>query len=404
MGELTLDADTAFAAGFEPGLLDRALSVIRGGVGRDAARDAYPGALVAVARGGRLVALEAFGWAALAPAPVPLRPDHVFDVASLTKVVVTTPAVLLLLERGLLSLEDRLDRFFPELREAPLGEARVWHLLTHTAGLPNWFPVAVEAPRHGGVVEALAAVRLGAVPGERVEYSCAGFILLGLLVERLTGEDLAAFAAREVFAPLGLASTTYLLLDREIPADLRSRLVPTELRAATDRGRELEAAFRERGAWLGEWAIRHPGGRATGVADDENAAYLGGLAGNAGLFSTAADLLAVGQAWLDRGVARTGRRLLSPAVVAAATRNWTPGRGENRGLGWQLPAPESSFGDLMSPASFGHTGFTGTGLWIDPERQFVAVLLTNRLQFGRGNEQVMRLRRLFLNSLVAALR
>ncbi|MGE5623413.1 MAG: serine hydrolase domain-containing protein, partial [Methanocella sp.] len=343
--------------------MDRALAVILAGVGPDAERDAYPGAVAAVARNGRLAALEAYGWAALAPDPVPLAPDAVFDVASITKVAVTTPSILLLLERGALSLEDQLERFFPELSGRSLGQARVSHLLTHTAGLPNWFPLAAEAPRCGGVLQALAAAPLAAGFGERVEYSCAGFILLGLLVERLTGEGLSTFAAREVLLPLGLTETTYLPLDRPVPESLRPRLVPTEVRLLTDRGRELAEAMRQRGAWLDEWAARHPEGLARGVADDENAAYLGGVAGNAGLFSTAPDLLAYGQAWLDLRAAKRTDRLLSPATAAVATRNWTAGREENRGLGWQLPGPGSSLGDRMSPSSFGHSGFTGTGLW-----------------------------------------
>jgi CubicO group peptidase (beta-lactamase class C family) len=138
------------------------------------------------------------------------------------------------------------------------------------------------------------------------------------------------------------------------------------------------------------------------VVHDENAAFLGGRSGNAGLFSTVTDLLTYGQLWLSGG--QLGEvRLFGPETVGLATRNWTPGLADSRGLGWQLPGGDNSFGDLLARESFGHTGFTGTGLWLDPVHRMAVVLLTNRLQLGRTNERLFRVRKLILNSLVAAL-
>ena len=250
-------------AGFEPALLERALEIVRRGAGTDPERDAYPGAVVAVARDGRLAAAEAVGSAEIAGAP--MRWEHVFDIASLTKVVATTTAVLILLERGLLCLDDRLAQFFPETRDRPLGGVAIRQLLTHTSGLPGWVPLAEILPRHDNAVEALAEVPLGAPPGERFEYSCAGFILLGRLAELLTGVGLAEFVAREIAAPLGLGAARYLPLDRPIPGDMAGRLVPTESRAVSDRGVSLMEAVPRSGQMAGVWEARHPRGRARGV-------------------------------------------------------------------------------------------------------------------------------------------
>lgn len=390
-------------AGFDPCLLQRALDIVRRGAGTDPAVYAYPGAVVAVMRGGQLAVCEAVGYADLEPEPRPMRLDHVFDAASLTKVVAAATSILILLEQGLLCLDDRLARFFPELRNQPLGGVSIRQLLTHTSGLPGWLPLYQLQPRDGSVVETLAAVPLGASPGARVEYSCLGFILLGRLVESLAGVGLAEFVAREIATPLGMVDTRYLPLDRLIPAELEPRLVPTERRSASEQGTALLKAVGGDGTWVAEWEARHPDGRARGMVHDENAAWLGGVSGNAGLFTTAADLLSFGLMWLNAG--KSGdNRILSPRTIMASTRNHTAGMGENRGLGWQLPSPDTSFGDLVSPACFGHTGFTGTGLWVDPWYDLVVVLLTNRLQFGRENQGVHRIRRLFLNALLAGLR
>lgn len=324
---------------------------------QDAIQDQQiPGAVALVAQGERLIAHEALGMAHPA-AGLPMAKDTIFDLASLTKVTATLPAVLLLLEEGALRLDDPVSRFLPAF---PSPEVRVRHLLTHTSGLPADFPIHSFAE-----AVAMAPVK---PPGAQVVYSDIGFILLGLIVEVLTGERLDLFFARRVAAPLGMTGTLY----QPAPA-LRPRIAATEYRD-----------------YLGahQWGEVH----------DEKATRLGGVAGHAGLFGTAEDLWRYAQAWL------LGQPyLLSRATVRAASRSYTDALGERRGLGWLLRSEEyPSCGDLVSHSTYGHTGFTGTSLWIDPEQALVVVLLTNRVYYGR-HDHILRLRPRFHNAVVAAL-
>lgn len=387
----------------------RAVNVVRDWCGQDPRRYAYPGAVVLVVKDGQVVVKQALGTASVYPvgsefaASGEMRTDYVFDVASVTKVAVTTTAVLMLAEAGLICLNDPLAIFFPQLRGLALGDVCLWHLLTHTAGFDGSSMLFEQAEHDLDPVSAISRVALRWAPGTYVQYSCLGFILLGRVIERVAGERLDDFARENIFAPLGMSDTSFLPLDRPVPARFRGRIVPTEPRSSTDRGRGLSAAFERRRLCLDEWASRHmEGDIPCGVVHDENAAWLGGVAGNAGLFSTAEDLVKLGQMYLYEGTL-DGTRVLSPASVRTATRNWTAlCCGETRGLGWQLPSRDSPFGDLAPEGCFGHTGFTGTGLWVDAKHRMVAVLLTNRLQFTRSNELILRVRRLFLNSLFAA--
>lgn len=212
--------------------------------------------------------------------------------------------------------------------------------------------------------------------------------------------SLADFAARYVFEPLALDDTRFLPLARPIPPAYRHRILPTERRDASVRGRVVTAEIERRGEWVDAWRERHVNGAACGVVHDENAAFLGGIAGNAGVFTTASDLLAFGQMYLAGGRGR-GARILSPASVEAATRDRT-GRPLQRGLGWQISGEAGTFGVLAHPSAYGHTGFTGALLMVDRTREVVVVLLSNRLQFSRANERILRVRRLFLNALFAA--
>lgn len=387
-----------------------AIDVVRDWCGQDPRRYAYPGAVVMVVKDGQVVVKQALGKASVYlvgsefAASGEMRTDHVFDVASVTKVAVTTTALLMLADAGLVCLSDPLAIFFPQLRGLALGDVCLWHLLTHTGGFDGSSMLFEEAEHDLDPVSAVSKVALRWAPGTHVQYSCLGFILLGRVVERVAGERLDDFARENIFVPLRMSDTSFLPLDRPLPPRFRGRIVPSEPRSSTDRGRSLSAAFERRRLYLEEWASRHmEGDIPCGVVHDENAAWLGGVAGNAGLFSTAEDLVKLGQMYLCEGTL-DGARVLSPAWVRVATRNWTAPLccGENRGLGWQLPSRDSPFGDLAPEACFGHTGFTGTGLWIDAEHRMVAVLLTNRLQFTRSNELILRVRRLFLNSLFAA--
>lgn len=364
---LGLKAGSPAEAGLDPARLEVALALLAEEIGTGR----LAGAVAVVARRGIVAAHRSLGWAQLQPDRRAMAPDTVFDLASLTKVMATLPAALLLLERGAFRLDDPVALFLPGL--AAGSAVRVRHLLTHTAGLP---PVAGAAPGPGreALLEHILATVLEHEPGDRAVYSDVGFILLGRVVEQVTGWPLDRVAREMVLGPLGLREAGF-----NPPPALRQRCAATEYRP--DLGRAQ-----------------------CGQVHDPTAAALGGVAGHAGLFASAGEVAAYAQLWLGGGNLG-GVQLLSPATVALALRDQTGALGGERfGLGWMLRSTEfSSSGDLFSAASFGHTGFTGTSVWADPERDLLAVLLTNRLHLARS-DHLRRLRPRFHNAVAAAAR
>lgn len=328
---------------------------------------AYGGAVALVEQGGRTTFRRALGAATFDPAPEPMTPETLFDLASLTKVVATLPALLRLVDAGVLDLDDPLGRSLPEFGQG--GRKRgvtVRRLLSHTAGLTAWLPLYLDHQGPDAYLAAIAASQPAHEPGADVVYSDLGFILLGEVVRRLTGRDIAAFAVEEIFAPLGLIETAYL------PSPARRARA-----AATERGNTTEREMcGDRATGFDRWRT----GLIRGQVHDGNAWYgLGGVSGHAGLFGTADDLARYGRLWLNGGEGAS-RRLLSPGLIAEATRRQAPGRG----LGWRVqpddPAErQETSGGALGNRAYGHTGFTGTSLWLDPDRDLVAVLLTNRL-------------------------
>lgn len=309
-----------------------------------------PGAVVAVGQGAEEVWRFAAGWADATPGRErPMREDTVFDLASLTKVVVTLPLVLGLVEEGLLALDDPVQAYLPEFAGPDKGRVRIRHLLAHTGGLA-WHREFYRTRSGPDVLAAAMAEPLVAPPGETTVYSDLGFMLLGEVVRRVRGQDLDAVACRLVFEPLGMGTAAY----RPPPA-WRERIAATEAAAGG-------------------------GGAKTGVVHDDNAEAMGGVSGHAGLFASAADLGRYAAAWLGAA----GEGWLSPAVRALALRPATPPPAR-RGLGWVLRGDEMDFmGDLWPDAAFGHTGFTGTSLAVDPGEGMWAVVLTNRVHLGRA--------------------
>ncbi len=383
----------------------RASKVIRKWCGTDPKVHAYPGAVALVSKQGKILMHEAFGFMRLCPDPVPMSTDCIFDLASLTKAVATTTAALVLIDYGEIGLDDPIEYFAPCLADHPLGKAQIRHLLTQTLGLTGWIPLFKIGARREDIPSFMRGVELSWPPGTRVQYSCPGFILLGWVIEKVTGMALDEFTRQRIFDPLEMTDTMFLSLDRPVPDRIRERLVPTESRSATSRGREIMEAFAqlEMAASQREWNARHIAGDIPcGVVHDENAAWLDGVAGNAGLFSTAEDLLKFGEMYLNEGV-YNGQPILSSSAIRIAQRNWTEGLpgDEHRGLAWQFATPGGPLGDLAPPGCFGHTGFTGTVMWIDPKDEVVVVLLTNRLQFPRSNQHILRVRRLFANTVFA---
>lgn len=330
-----------------------------------------PGAVVAIGRHGVLIGPRAIGLASLEPEEKPLRPDALYDMASVTKVVATTSCALMLIERGFMRLDDPVSLFLPDFMHETVA---IRHLLTHSSGLPAWRPLYQKWATPEEMIRALMQLPLEYETGQRVVYSCLGYIVLAQVIERVSSTPLDQLARREIFNPLAMRDTMY-----RPDAARRQRAVPTERDSRT-------GEFKQ------------------GVVHDENAFGLGGVSGNAGLFSTAADMAIFCQMLLNKGSYGT-TRILSPAMVDLATTSHTEHLNDSRGLGWVIKGHHrwSSAGDLFTSSSFGHTGFTGTSLWIDPVRDLFLVLLTNGVHPTREAAQHIRLRPLVANAVAAAI-
>lgn len=341
--------------------LDAAWQIVSDG----AAHGAYAGSVALVSHHDEIVLERACGQAVIEPESIPMRVETRFDLASLTKVVATLPAILQLIDRGDIDLDQPAAEILPSLSEDPAKRAiTVRHLLSHTSGLPAWLPVYLDQTGPDAYTAAIASAPLESTPSTEVVYSDLGFILLGEVVRAVTGCDVATYAAREIFAPLGMTATGF-----RPPVSERRSI------AATERGnpREIEMSG-ERAAGYGGWRQEI----IWGEVHDGNAHYgLDGIAGHAGLFGTAADLLRYGQCWLHGG-ALDGFRMLSEQIVVEAISEQAP----TRGLGWRVAGTERNPDELimpLGPGAYGHTGFTGTALWVAPDHDLVAVLLTNRV-------------------------
>lgn len=320
-----------------------------------------PGAVAAWGSGGQPPLVAVAGRARVQPEPEEAVASTWYDLASLTKPLVTGTLALLAVRDGALTLETTVGEALPAARARPLGAATIRQLLSHASGLPAWAPLYGLAAGPERIAEAILGLGLARPPGAAVEYSCPGFILLGLILERRLGQRLdQAFTAR-VLDPLGLSD----------------QLGFTARPGRRVAGGAAVAAFeRQQCVDLGLDPGRVPP-VGESLPDDGNARLLSGVSGNAGLFGTAEGVHRLASEYL----AGTGR-LLSPGEIERATGFAAGGRspGEQvRGLGWQLaPSPGCSAGPFLSRGSFGHTGFTGTSVWVDPEARVVMVLLANR--------------------------
>jgi CubicO group peptidase (beta-lactamase class C family) len=334
----------------------------------------FPGGVAVVRRAQKAVSSVAVGNAEVVPEHRAVQLDTLFDLASLTKVLCTVPVVLRLCAEGLVDLDAPLRRWLPELQEAPCGRVTVRQALAHTGGLPAWRPLYLEARGLDAVVQAVAKVPLEAEPGHRVVYSDLGVLLVGAAVERATGRRMDALFEEHVARPLGLGQSQFC------PPPAWHRRC-----AATERGNRYERDL------AGEAGAGFPWreGVIVGEVHDGNAYYaLGGVAPHAGLFSTAEEVARVAEAWAGPAAwLPEGYRLEAVRDQRGAA------AGPPRGLGWVLHHPEAFFAAL-GPRSFGHTGFTGTSVAVDPERALVVVLLTNRVH-PQVREGVADFRRAF---------
>ena len=358
------------------------LAFIDGAVAESIQRKELPGAVVLVARRGGVVWRKAYGARALVPAREEMTVDTLFDVASLTKVVATSTSALILVERGKLRLSDPVSRYIPELKSEGRERITVEHLLTHRSGYAPDFDLGDRWEGREEMLKRLYAEPLRNAPGARFVYSDIGMIVMGEIVHRVSGEPLDAFARKNIFEPLGMKDTGFRRIGvaDESEAAVR-RIAPTE----SVRGMRSYLGGTGDAGTSGETMLR-------GQVHDPTANRMGGVASHAGLFSTADDLAVFCQMILNGGELG-GVRILSPLGVAEMTRpRQVTEDGGARGLGWDVNTTFSTNrGDLFPPGSFGHTGFTGTSLWVDPASETFVVFLSNRVHpDGKGDVGPLR--------------
>lgn len=333
---------------------------------------AFPGGVLAVGYRGTLAHIRPFGRLTYESDAPLVTEATMYDLASLTKVIVTTTMAMMLVDDERLDLDKPVQDFLPRFQGAGKEQVSVRHLLTHSSGIDWWAPLYKELSGKKAYLEHIQQMDLVYEPGTKSLYSDLGLILLGEILERVAGQSLDHFAEEKIFMPLGMPNTTF-----RPGADLLERIAPTE--------------FDE---WRGR-LIR-------GEVHDENAYALGGIAPHAGLFSTAGDLARFAQMIINGGVFEHhrffSRRTLEAFVKRAGITD------SSRALGWDTKSPEkSSAGSLFSPNSFGHTGFTGTSIWIDPERELFVILLTNRVHPTRDNHLIRKVRPAVADAVVRAL-
>ncbi len=363
------------SAGFNPERLEQAADLLE----RAVVDGVTPGGVLLVARRGTVVLDHAAGRLTYDEGSAAVTPSTLYDLASLTKVIATTTLLMRRVEADALDLDAAAASYLPKLEESAVGGATLRDLLAHSSGLPCCTELFRELGEdldrdeaRGRYLEHIAGTELAVARRERAIYSDLGVLLLGEILERGSDRGLAQQVEEEVLEPLGLSDTGYVP-----PEELRERIAPTE---------------------FDSWRGRLPHGE----VHDENTLALGGIAPHAGLFGTARDVAVFGQAMLNGGVYGE-RRLADSETVALFTRRAELVPGSSRALGWDTPSDPSSAGRYFSARSFGHTGFTGTSLWIDPELDLIVVLLTNRVHPTRENIAIRRLRPAIHDAVVLAI-
>ena len=332
-----------------------------------------PGAVLAVVHQNSMVYLKAYGNKDIYPDTVPMRTNTIFDLASLTKSVSTATSVMILVERGKIRLNDPVSMYIPEFND----EIQIIHLLTHTSGLPPYAPVELLekklAENPNVLIQHIASVKRNVKPGEEFKYSCLNFITLQHIIEKVSNQSLRKFANENIFKVLGMRNTDYL------PEEIKLKQVaPTEKQPDNQ-------------VLLGK------------VHDPLARVLKQGISGNAGLFSDARDLAQFAAMLLNNGTL-FGRRVLSPLTVKVMTTVPSGFSAFGRTLGWDMYSSyASNQGDLLGPNTYGHTGYTGTSMIIDPDHKIAVILLTNRVH-PDDKGSVARLRAVVANAVVGAVR
>ena len=321
-----------------------------------------PGVTIAVGRNGHIAYMKGYGYIDWnQPGSPKADTNTLYDLASLTKVIATTTLAMILEETGQLDISRTVVSYLPEFNSPEKAQITVKQILTHSGGLEAGANIYATARGREQYLYQINARPLEYTPGSNMIYSDWDMILLQLVMERITGKTLDVLANEKIFRPLGMIDTQF-----QPPIALRPRIAPTQVDEAR-------------------------GGLLWGTVHDENAWAIGGVAGHAGLFSTAKDLALFSMMILNGGEGANGVRIVKPATIA----RWTARQGKEstRALGWDSPEGGSSAGQFFSPWSFGHTGFTGTSIWIDPEKDLFVVVLTNRVNPTRNNNRHVQLRR-----------
>ena len=349
----------------------RAFQVLRDGINQRA----FPGAAVAVTHQGKLIAHKAIGHFTYDATSSAVTAETIYDLASVTKVIATTTACMILYDRGLFKLDQPSVELLPGFAESGAGQrdarrqVTLHMLLAHSSGLPAYVKLFQTAHNKEELLKQALQVPLTADPSTRAEYSDIGFILLEQAMEKLSGEPLDQFCRREIFAKLNLSHTCFTPT-----ADLKLTIPPTE----DDR------TFRHR--------------LIQGEVNDENASVMGGVAGHAGCFSAALDVSVFAQCMLLGGIP-----LVKKETLEIFTRRQDSPAGTSRALGWDTPSQPSQSGKYFSSRSYGHLGYTGTSLWIDPDRRLSVTLLTNRTWPNRGSQSIKQFRPAFHDAVIEAL-
>lgn len=322
---------------------------------------AFPGAAIAAGRKNGFFLLKGFGKLSYGEESGSVKVDTLYDLASLTKVIVTTTACMKLYEEGKLRLDSKVFSYIPEFAVKGKDKITVWHLLTHSSGLPAYKRYFLETKGKGDIIKRICEEELEYEPGKKSVYSDLGFIILGVIVEKLTGQNLEDYIKRILFDPLEMKDTMF-----NPPKTLLGRIAPTE-----------DDPWRKK--------VVH------GEVHDENTYAMGGVSAHAGLFSTVKDLAKFCQMLLNGGI-YNGKRILKRSTIEYFTKRVDIPE-STRALGWDTPSKEgSSAGRFVSSKAFGHTGFTGTSMWIDPEKDLFVVFLTNRVHPTRENQKIREVR------------
>ena len=323
----------------------------------------FPGAVACILTDKKVLYHEAFGYRCVKPKKLPMLRTTLFDLASLTKPIVVGTLCMQFVEKGTLSLDTPAEKYLPEFRQTGVT---LKHLLTHTSGLPAWLPVYLRAPSREDVISYLGGIPLESQPGKKAVYSCLGYIVLGALLEKVAGQSLDKLAQDRIFAPLGMEWTRF-----NPPQAWREHCAATE----DSNSFERRMVNYERYDWREGVII--------GQVHDENAHFLGGVSGNAGLFSTSTDL-----GKFCRTLMNNGAELLRPESLCTM-QQVASAEGERRGIGWAV----TDDGCLY------HTGFTGTSIRICLKRKLAAILLTNRVHPDADQRGIIEFRKIFHNIL-----